>query len=88
MRGLSIILFIFSVCALVKIIDLKQDNAILRDNTQNELKAIKSDNTYLSERLTIYYLITIEQNEGLNKFNSCREWKANNKKLTNLMQKL
>ena len=88
MRGLSIILFIFSVCCLVKIIDLKQINANLRVTTKNELNTVKSDLNDISERLTIYYLITLEQNNIIDKFRSSRNDKLKNDKLTNLMQKL
>ena len=40
------------------------------------------------ERLTIYYLITLEQNNIIDKFKSSRNDKLKNDKLTNLMQKL
>jgi hypothetical protein len=58
------------------------------DNTKSELKAVRSELNNVSERLTIYYLITLEQNKVIELNRSSRNAKANNKKLKNLMQRL
>jgi len=88
MRGISIILFIGFICGIVKIIDLKQ-NIKSNINASNELKK-ESDSLCIehSERLITYYLITLEQNNIIDKFQSSRNDKLKNDKLTNLMQKL
>lgn len=88
MRGIAILLFILSVCAIVKIIDLKQNERLIL-NASNELKK-ESDSLCIehSERLITYYLITIEQNNIIDGFRSSRIAKSKNEKLTKLMQKL
>jgi len=88
MRGLSIILFIFSVCCLVKIIDLKQNEQTILKRSSEFKKESDSLCIEHSERLTTYYLITLEQNNIIDKFRSSRNDKLKNDKLTNLMQKL
>lgn len=88
MRGISIILFIGFICGIVKIIDLKKENAILRDNTKNDKVLLRCEINSLSERLTVYYLITLEQNNIIDEFRSSRIAKSKNEKLTKLMQKL
>ena len=88
MRGISIILFIGFICGIVKIIDLKQnEQTILK--LSNDFKK-ESDSLCIehSERLITYYLITLEQNNIIDKFQSSRNDKLKNDKLTNLMQKL
>lgn len=64
--------------------DLKaHSNDLTNDN-------IKLDSLYKnqSERLLIYMLIDIEQNNVINKFQSSRMCKLRNKKLMDLQQKL
>lgn len=84
----SLFLFILLIFSIHKIIGLKQENAILKDNTKKESKTLTSEINNLSERLTTYYLITLEQNKGLELSRTTKNWKANNTKLNNLMQKL
>jgi len=88
MRGISIILFIGFICGIVKIIDLKQNEQTILKRS-NELKK-ESDSLCIehSERLLTYYLITLEQNNIIDKFQSSRNDKLKNDKLTNLMRKL
>jgi len=88
MRGLSIILFIGFICGIVKILHLKQERTVSRYKSIKEKEALRNDLNDVSERLTIYYLITLEQNNIIDKFSPSRNDKLNNDKLTNLMQKL
>ncbi len=71
-----------------KVIDLKRYNALLKAKMTNTIKSKNKQLVDTSEQLTIYYLITLEQNNILEKFQSSRNEKRNNKKLTELMQKL
>jgi hypothetical protein len=88
MRGLSIILFILSVCAIAKIVDLRASNEQLKIDTKKTIETLNKELTDASERLTIYYLITLEQNNIIEEFQSSRKAKAKNDKLNELMQKL
>jgi hypothetical protein len=88
MRGLSIILFILSVCAIAKIVDLRTSNEQLKIDTTKTIESKNKELTDALERLTVYYLITLEQNKGLEKYQSTRKWKAKNYKLNELQTKL
>jgi hypothetical protein len=88
MRGLSIILFILSVSAIAKVVDLRASNEQYKADTTKTIKVLNKEITDVSERLTIYYLITLEQNNIIEQFQSSRKAKAKNDKLKNLMQKL
>jgi len=86
---LATLLFFITTCIwFKKTNDLRQENANLMLTTKSSLKALRSKEMYLSERLTVYYLITLEQNKVIEKYKSSRNEKLRNKKLMDLQQKL
>jgi hypothetical protein len=84
----SIFLFILLIFSIHKIIGLKTSNELYKVDVTNTIESKDKELTDALERLTIYYLITLEQNEIIEANRSSRNLKANNIKLNNLMQKL
>ena len=84
----SLLLFILLIFSIHKIIGLKQSNELNNVELSNTIKSLNKEVTGTQERLTIYYLICLEQNKVVELNKSSRIAKKNNIKLTELMEKL
>ena len=68
--------------------DLRYDYLEISKYTKKEIKLLKTHNRYLSLRLQTYYLISIEQNKIINKFESSKKEKLKNRLLMDLQTTL
>jgi len=86
---LATLLFFITTCIwFKKTNDLKRSNERTKTELSNTIKTLRSEQIDNLERLTIYYLITLEQNKVIEKFQSSRNEKLMNTYLRDLQQKL